>query len=58
MDYLPAYDDNNGWEPVPGMGGAEPGVAPKILYYVNNMLGSSHGMLEQDGRMSSRYHYD
>jgi len=58
MTYLPAYDHDNGWEPSPGEGGAEPGVTPKTLYYLQDILGSNIGLMERDGRMSARYHYD
>ncbi|WNQ12224.1 polymorphic toxin-type HINT domain-containing protein [Paenibacillus aurantius] len=58
MTYLPAYDANNGWEPSPGAGGAEPGVAPRTLFYLTDALGSTLGLIEKDGRVSSRYHYD
>jgi len=58
MTYLPAYDANNGWEPTPGAGGAEPGVQPKTLWYMQDALGSTIGLVEKDGRVSSRYHYD
>lgn len=58
MTYLPAYDSNNGWEPTPGAGGAEPGTAPRTLFYMNDALGSTLGLIEKDGRVSSRYHYD
>ncbi|XEC95221.1 hypothetical protein AB6A23_01165 [Paenibacillus tarimensis] len=58
MTYLPAYDDNNGWEPTPGAGGAEPGVQPKTLWYMQDSLGSVIGLAEKDGRVSARYHYD
>ncbi|AIQ14551.1 hypothetical protein PDUR_23675 [Paenibacillus durus] len=58
MTYLPAYDDNNGWEPTPSDGGAEPGVQPKTLWYMQDALGSTLGLVEKDGRVSSRYHYD
>ncbi|WP_162488714.1 hypothetical protein [Paenibacillus durus] len=57
MTYLPAYDDNNGWEPTSGAGGAEPGVQPKTLWYMQDALGSTLGLVEKDGRVSSRYHY-
>ncbi|GAA4856161.1 hypothetical protein GCM10023310_39130 [Paenibacillus vulneris] len=50
MTYLPAYDANNGWEPTPGAGGAEPGVAPRTLFYLNDALGSTIGLIEKDGR--------
>ena len=58
MNYLPANDPTNGWEPTPGEGGAEPGVAPRTLFYLNDALGSTLGLIEKDGRVSSRYHYD
>ncbi|CAM4211443.1 DUF6531 domain-containing protein [Paenibacillus alkaliterrae] len=58
MTYLPAYDHDNGWEPSPGAGGAEPGVSPKTLYYMADGLGSALGVMTEDGRMSARYHYD
>ncbi|WP_410514431.1 DUF6531 domain-containing protein [Paenibacillus sp. BR2-3] len=58
MTYVPAYDSNNGWEPTPGAGGAEPGVQPKTLWYMQDALGSTLGLVEKDGRVSSRYHYD
>ncbi|MCJ8014565.1 DUF6531 domain-containing protein [Paenibacillus sp. KQZ6P-2] len=58
MTYLPAYDDNNGWEPSPGEGGAEPGTQPKTLWYMQDALGSVMGLVEKDGRVSARYHYD
>ncbi|WP_367903402.1 RHS repeat domain-containing protein [Paenibacillus sp. PL2-23] len=58
MTYLPAYDANNGWEPAPGAGGAEPGVQPKTLWYMHDALGSVIGLAEKDGRVSARYHYD
>ena len=58
MNYLPANDPTNGWEPSPGQGGAEPGVAPKSLFYLNDALGSTLGLIDKDGRVSSRYHYD
>jgi RHS repeat-associated protein len=58
MTYLPAYDHDNGWEPTPGDGGAGPDATPKTLYYLNDALGSVLGLIEQDGRVSSRYHYD
>ncbi|WP_373231853.1 DUF6531 domain-containing protein [Cohnella sp.] len=58
MTYLPAYDHDNGWEPSPGAGGAEPGASPKTLYYMADGLGSALGVMTEDGRMSARYHYD
>ncbi|MEX1029093.1 MAG: RHS repeat-associated core domain-containing protein [Paenibacillaceae bacterium] len=58
MSYLPAYDANNGWEPEPGDRGAEQGTAPKTLWYLQDALGSTLGLVEKDGRVSSRYHYD
>ncbi|CAM2777412.1 RHS repeat-associated core domain-containing protein [Paenibacillus sediminis] len=58
MTYLPANDPNNGWEPAPGEGGAEPGTQPKTLWYMQDALGSVIGLVEKDGRVSSRYHYD
>jgi RHS repeat-associated protein len=58
MTYLPAYDANNGWDPHDGTAGAEPGVAPRTLFYLNDALGSAMGLIEKDGRVSSRYHYD
>jgi RHS repeat-associated protein len=58
MTYLPAYDANNGWDPHDGTAGAEPGVAPRTLFYLNDALGSAVGLIEKDGRVSSRYHYD
>jgi hypothetical protein len=54
----PAYDANNGWDPKDGTAGAEAGVAPRTLYYLNDALGSAVGLIEKDGRVSSRYHYD
>ncbi|MCU6708863.1 RHS repeat-associated core domain-containing protein [Paenibacillus sp. J5C_2022] len=57
MTYLPAYDSNNGWEPTPGAGGAEVGVQPKTLWYMQDALGSVIGLVEKDGRVSARYHY-
>jgi RHS repeat-associated protein len=58
MTYLPAYDANNGWDPHDGTAGAERGIAPRTLWYLNDALGSVVGLIEKDGRMSSRYHYD
>ncbi|MBD0379576.1 DUF6531 domain-containing protein [Paenibacillus sedimenti] len=58
MTYLPAYDKNNGWDPHDGTAGAEKGVAPRTLWYLNDTLGSAVGLIEKDGRVSSRYHYD
>jgi RHS repeat-associated protein len=58
MTYLPAYDKNNGWDPHDGTAGAEKGVAPRTLWYLNDALGSAVGLIEKDGRVSSRYHYD
>lgn len=58
MTYLPAYDPNNGWEPTPGEGGAEPDAIPKTLWYMQDAIGTTIGMVEKDGRVSSRYHYD
>ncbi|WP_147381843.1 RHS repeat-associated core domain-containing protein [Paenibacillus nanensis] len=55
--YLPAYDANNGWEPTTGVSGTNAG-APKTLWYLTDALGSTLGLIEQDGRVSSRYHYD
>jgi RHS repeat-associated protein len=58
MTYLPAYDHDNGWDPTPGAGGADPDVTPKTLYYMTDIMGSTIGLLTQDGRLSARYHYD
>ncbi|MGG1517988.1 RHS repeat-associated core domain-containing protein [Paenibacillus oryzisoli] len=58
MTYLPAYDANNGWDPHDGTAGAEPGVAPRTLFYLNDALGSPLSLIEKDGRVSSRFHYD
>ncbi|MEC0147840.1 DUF6531 domain-containing protein [Paenibacillus alginolyticus] len=58
MTYLPAYDANNGWDPHDGTAGAEKGIAPRTLWYLNDALGSAVGLIEKDGRVSSRYHYD
>jgi RHS repeat-associated protein len=58
MTYLPAYDANNGWDPHDGTAGAEKGVSPRTLWYLNDALGSTVGLIEKDGRVSSRYHYD
>ena len=40
------------------MVGAEPGTATKKLWYLADPLGSVLGLVEKDGRMSARYHYD
>jgi len=58
MAFLPAYDNNNGWDPTSTEGGAEPGTKPKSLYYLNDALGSAIGLMEQDGHEHVRYHYD
>ncbi|GAA0352335.1 DUF6531 domain-containing protein [Bacillus horti] len=58
MNYVPAYDHDNGWEPSPGEGGAQPGTTPKTLYFLADGLGSTLGLLTYDGRISARYDYD
>lgn len=45
MTYLPAYDHDNGWEPTPGVGGADPDVTPKTLYYMTDIMGSTIGQI-------------
>ncbi|WP_025692071.1 RHS repeat domain-containing protein [Paenibacillus zanthoxyli] len=33
-------------------------MQPKTLWYIQDALGSTLGLVEKDGRVSSRYHYD
>jgi hypothetical protein len=43
---------------MPEAGGAEPGVQPETLRYMQDAIGSTIGLVEKDGRVSARYHND
>ena len=58
MSYLPSGDPSNDWEPTPGASGANSGNALTTLYYLSDVRGSAIGLMDPEGAIAARYHYD
>ncbi|GAA0136291.1 hypothetical protein YSY43_31320 [Paenibacillus sp. YSY-4.3] len=58
MSYLPSADTSNNWEPTPGASGAVGNTVPETLFYLDDALGSPLALLNRDGQVAARYHYD
>lgn len=58
MSYLPSGDASNAWEPTPGASGANSGNVLTTLYYLSDVRGSALGLMDPEGAIAARYHYD